>query len=141
MIPVFQTKFGGSKSSKEEKGDCMAACIASILELSLEDINIDLHGPYWWENFQMFLFKYNLAALYIGELTPASEYHGFQIMQFQSLDLPEGDYHAVVGKDGGIVHNPREGRGITKADFGSYKGAFLFLTLNPEEQVRRINNG
>ncbi|MCH6575571.1 MAG: hypothetical protein IH795_10285, partial [Bacteroidetes bacterium] len=38
VIPVNQTKFGGSDAPIEEQGDCFRACLASILELALDEV-------------------------------------------------------------------------------------------------------
>jgi hypothetical protein len=38
MKPVSQTKFGGAQHEVSERGNCWEACLASILEVSLDDI-------------------------------------------------------------------------------------------------------
>jgi hypothetical protein len=49
VIPVKQTKVGGPDIPPEERGDCFAACIASVLEVPLADVPILIDDD-WWEN-------------------------------------------------------------------------------------------
>lgn len=44
MKPVMQTKRGGSGAPPEERGDCLAACLASLLEVPIEDVPVP-HNP------------------------------------------------------------------------------------------------
>lgn len=49
MIPVRQTKRGGPDLPPEERGDCMPACIASVLEVPIELVGNDHHAaPHWF---------------------------------------------------------------------------------------------
>jgi hypothetical protein len=57
MKPVKQTKFGPIE------GNCFAACLASILELAIEEVNCDLKSEGWWENLQAWLRPKNLYFL------------------------------------------------------------------------------
>ena len=65
MKKVYQTKFGGKDAPDEEKGNCWQACVASILEIPLEDAMHDIHydGPAWLERFNAWLRQYGLACI------------------------------------------------------------------------------
>lgn len=57
MIKIKQTEFGKS-------GNCLSACVASILELPLTDVpNFCQMFPDWWGNFQDWLYNKNLCAI------------------------------------------------------------------------------
>ena len=51
MKPVMQTKRGGEDVPPEERGDCLSAAIASILEVAIKDVPIphsDHEEYHWW---------------------------------------------------------------------------------------------
>lgn len=109
MKPVYQTIFG------KPDGNCFAACIASILEMGLEDVPNFCKGdnPRWMFDLNAWLHQFGLGALTVSfhdeiPLTKgwccAGGYGG-----------PEGVMHEVVMKDMKMVHNPHEGWGeLTK---------------------------
>ena len=139
MKEVFQTKFGGSDSPIEEQGDCFQACLASIFEIPLHVAFDDkvCKESEWFDKLNEWLAPMGLGCLYIPigktesgkPFAPGTTYLGYHIMEFTSINLknPE-DGHAVVGYNGSVVHNPREGQGIT--DVGQYLGASVFLQLD-----------
>ncbi len=73
MTPVYQTIHG-------PQGNCYAACVASILETSLEDL-----------------------PPYVAVRRPNWEPPGYSIA---SVRVRDGSIHAVVCLDGQIVHDP-----------------------------------
>ncbi len=98
MKPVFQTIF------TVPGGNCMAACVASILELSLDDVpNPQGEDGQWYLDWQAFLKPRNLSILCFptgGEWTP----QGYSILCGRS---PRGDWnHAVVCYNGIVAHDP-----------------------------------
>jgi hypothetical protein len=104
MKPVHQTDFDFVN------GNCMAACIASILELPIEIMpNYHSDGEQWYRDWQVWLAPRNMQLLtfmYGGE-QPA----GYSILSGKS---PRHDgNHAVVALDGEIIHDPHpSGDGI-----------------------------
>ncbi|KKL84801.1 hypothetical protein LCGC14_1961060, partial [marine sediment metagenome] len=40
MKPIYQTRFAGPDAPVAEQGNCFAACLASILECSLEEVDV-----------------------------------------------------------------------------------------------------
>jgi hypothetical protein len=99
MIPVNQTRFGGPAG-----GNCLGACLASILEVSLADIDAD--------------DLYESAAAMWSALARVCAGHGFRPFSYhvgggESPPIaPQGYHiacnasHAVVALDGVIVHDP-----------------------------------
>lgn len=105
MKPVHQTNFD------PVYGNCMAACIASILELSIDEMP-NYHGTdsQWYRDWQTWLQPYNIQLLTFlngGEWEPT----GYSILSGLS---PRGDWnHAVVALDGVVVHDPHpDGTGV-----------------------------
>jgi hypothetical protein len=107
MIPVFQTKYG------ERDGNCFMACVASILEISLEDCP-DLYdetgayapGTNWLQVAADWAYAH-ADALLIG-LGPNDDGlmkppQGYAIISGLS---PFGYMHACVALNGQVVHDP-----------------------------------
>ena len=109
MIPVFQKIKHDPDSGKY--GDCMRACIASLLELKIEDV------PHFFENGNaddfnkkvgVFLASkgYALLSLNCWEIKEEHFYFKKNIPHLISAITKKGTYHATVGIDGKIVHDP-----------------------------------
>lgn len=107
MQPVTQSRTG-------KNGRCFPACIASILELP-ESAVPDLDNTNE-KQVDRFLEPFNLVYRQFpakGVVTPM----GYYIVQGLS---PRGGLHAVVGRNGRIVHDPHPqdgtGRGLVRVD-------------------------
>lgn len=96
MVPVFQA----------EDGDCLRACVASILELPLKsvphfsrDYTVD-----WFEYLVDFLYAYDYEAYW----TPKGkwDYTGNYSIGYGWLADKPGWEHVVVCWNGHIVHDP-----------------------------------
>jgi len=91
-----------------ENGNCMAACVASILELPLPTMP-NPHGDdgAWYHEWIAFLKPHNLQILIFqagGEVRP----WGYSILCGKS---PRGDWnHCVVCYNGEMVHDPHPDR-------------------------------
>ena len=104
MKKVYQTKFG------EDEGNCMAACIASILELDINEIPMlkdDADGSYA-KKLNDFLKTRECCYVEYETGEPAVNWwvlnSGYSII---SGDSPRGNcLHAVVGYKGCMVHDP-----------------------------------
>lgn len=139
MKPVDQTKFG------KGVGNCMMACIASILEIPLEDVpEIELqYADYieryyaWRAWFRSRGFGYLPFDVTEPDADVIMRWDGYTI---GSGDNPDGISHAVVCYDEEVVHDPNPSRrGIVKIT-----GMTVIHPLNPlganeaRETVERI---
>lgn len=89
-------------------GNCMEACIASLLEIELSEVPSFGKEESWYDNCQIFLAQYDLQLLcYVSDTT--SEMRnlllGYYIGAFPSPNT-EGIDHAVIMKDSKVVHDP-----------------------------------
>jgi len=100
MIRVKQTKFG------PVEGNCFAACIASLLEVPIEEVTIDPRADFWWQTLQDYLKIKNLFFLEV-RIDVAINYPLYEmdgILCVMSGKSPrkfaghEGTNHAIVGK-------------------------------------------
>lgn len=106
MKKVMQTSFG------YPHGNCHAACVASILELPLEDMPVIKPGSVstFWQEWEEYLNGIGYATITIT-IRDGFVAKGWQILGGKSprgLVTEEGKpvYHSVVGKDGELVHDP-----------------------------------
>jgi hypothetical protein len=86
-----------------QKGDCFRACVASILEMDIDDLP-NYHGYNWWNRWIAWGTKHGLVfeCYYPDEVPPEAEY---VIAGPKSPRIPDIT-HAVVVKNGKIVWDP-----------------------------------
>jgi len=131
MKPVDQTKFGF------EDGNCGAACIASILEIPLESIP-NFHGEdpsdpkLYWKNVRKWCADkpFILISISISEGYDPKEFLK-DCWVIASGPSPRGTKewhrHAVVWRNGEIVHDPHPSReGLKEIDMYD-----LFIIKDP----------
>lgn len=99
MIPILQTKF------KEGEGNCLPACLASVLEVPLDSVP-EIYYLYddeeWWtrlNNWSIREHELQLVTVDSASFTPA----GYHLIVGKSI---RGNYHAIVGYQGKPVHDP-----------------------------------
>lgn len=94
MKPIMQTVFGAD-------GNCMQACIASLLELSLDEVpQFPVHGQFLALERWLMPQSIRPVAFPVGKVRVHNVYYiGAGIS-------PRGLRHAVVCKDSIIVHDP-----------------------------------
>lgn len=103
MKPVYQTRFG------KPDGNCMEACVASILEVGLGDVP-DLSAAEddeWRDVLADYLAEFDLEQMDV--LVPQAQEAGVIPTGFHIISgpSPRGDFdHAVVGLGGRMVHDP-----------------------------------
>lgn len=95
MIPVDQTKFG------MPDGNCMAASVASVLELPLETVP-NLANLEWLSILAAFADEHGLC-LRVSAVPPPGD-------AIACGDGPRGFQHAVVVRHGQVVHDPHHER-------------------------------
>lgn len=103
MLGVYQDRFG------KQEGNCQQAAVASIFELPLDAVPhfCEGHRDDWQDGFDDWLAKRGLQLLTL-DAKACREFgfvpRGYHIIAGKS---PRGDFqHAVVGKDGVMVHDP-----------------------------------
>lgn len=107
MIPVFQTILG------PERGNCFAACLASILEVPLETVpghdGCDTGRDEEWRAIYTDFLNGLGFGWFDARLNPDDpvELKGFLLGVVRFPGSPST--HAVVLKDGEIVHDPIPG--------------------------------
>jgi hypothetical protein len=95
MIPVKQTTFGDGKEGRPH-GNCLSACIASMLEISIEDVPIFVKSDTWFED--MFKWLQDRGYEFKGTL------YGTDILNY---DVGIGGYYIVNGL------SPRNGKELS----------------------------
>ncbi len=118
MTPVDQTTFG-VKRWPYLPGNCLSACVASILDMPTESVPLfvkktDPCDGIWAERLDKWLAEDGLGALILPASVVLAPPEGFYILYGLSV---KGNEHAVVGKAGRIVHDPHPSRtGLAKVD-------------------------
>jgi len=107
-----QTLRGGGDVPPEERGDCVRACITSILGLPIDAIE-NTHGEGWWDRLrvQVNYHGYDLAIIDTRWEPPMEAYW---IATLPSLNLgpdPDGKPadHCVVARGYTLIHDPSLG--------------------------------
>ncbi len=138
MNKVYQTRFGGSSAELIQQGNCFQACVATVLQMPIEEAFDAVPWPddIWFEEFNKWLAKYNLGCVWLessGEHpAPASKFLGIHIAECKSDNLYNGGSHAVVIEDGYLLHDPLPN--ATRQ--GEYQGIYIFVPLRPYSLVR-----
>lgn len=136
MKPVDQNLFGNDPVN-HIYGNCFQACIASILEMPLEAVphlagNAEKNGTNWREDTNMFLKQFGLHLISVPpeHLSPRRKDGGPMLLGYYLMagQTTRGfGLHAVIGKDGEMVHDPHPSRAgilaIEQIDF--------FVPLDP----------
>jgi hypothetical protein len=103
MKPVDQNAFG------PEKGNCFSACVASILELPIDDVPQFMTSENWWHGFARWCARQGYLALVDYRVPDEPATLGYSILGGESPRHP-GSGHAVVALDGVMVHDPHPDR-------------------------------
>lgn len=86
-------------------GNCLQACIASVLELKLDLVpNFMLFEEHWWSALIMWLGTNSYSVEYIESFPPRDDNYYVGSLKYKCHAA--GISHAVVMQDGKIVHNP-----------------------------------
>ena len=116
MKPVMQSKL--YREDAPMRGNCRAACIASLLEVPLwmvpaiEDMRGDLQEERWHEWLDR-LFRLELIRTQ-GADAPSSEYYIACGPSPRSSDI----YHSVIYSAGALVHDPHpSGAGVVSVEW------------------------
>ena len=112
MKPVMQTKRGGPNVSLEERGDCLNAAIASILEVPVERVVIPWsEEEHWWDSTQTAVRALGYEIVVADtRIWPGADW----LAGVPSLNLRHDDGrpvpHMIVMHDGLVAHDPCLGK-------------------------------
>lgn len=99
MTPVYQTIF------TPPDGNCLQASIASIFELSLDEVpNFSLAREDWYKSYQEWLKDFGLYVVYL-ECSQGFTPQGIHLITGTSPRNTKID-HCVVGLNGKVIHDP-----------------------------------
>lgn len=103
MIPVDQTTFG------LDKGNCFAACVASIFEVALDTLPNFCCEEWWPHNFTNWLYDRELAYVTIPA-TNVTSIHEL-VYGIAAGPSPRGEFlHSCVYRGSVLVHDPHPSR-------------------------------
>lgn len=111
MKPVKQTKSGGYDVPPEERGDCWSACLATILEVEIAEVDVahsDDPEWHWWDATREVLHGHGYVPVIADtHVWPSS----FWIARVPSLNIPKGPegqvtFHVIVMFDNVVMWDP-----------------------------------
>ena len=114
MIPVDQNIFG------DHRGNCFAACLASILELPLAQIpHVMVHDD-WWQRLVAWARGRGWEPIHLEETAKPGQRHWYWPGGGYAIaggPCERGSRHACVYLDGHLVHDPHPTRaGLLEVD-------------------------
>lgn len=145
MIPVFQTRFASPDDPALPPGNCFAACIASILEISLDEVpwpTSEERGGDGWADYMQRLSEWlacrGLAILDAPLPRPWCSTDALEaspLIWIAGGLSPRGSFsHAVVCRGPNMIHDPHpSGEGIVT---DSAHTATLILPIDMAEWSR-----
>lgn len=139
MKPIAQTTSG-------PEGNCFQACVASILELPLEQVPnfCQVYPGDWLKYLRRWLFQYDLCPVCVV-VSPECQADAALPLAFLpqthyilSGKSPRGKHlHAIVAYGEDLAHDPHEsGDGLE-----SVEDAIFFVPLYPERQTLTFDLG
>lgn len=134
MIAVDQTTFGFPG------GNCFSACLASILELPIDDVpyfmgdSLEDDGGAWFKRFEEWLAPRNLypVCFRVGDGWRPEGLHILSGKSPRALASPKA-LHSVVARGRDVVHDPHPSR----AGVLSHDDVVLLVPLDPIAPVPR----
>jgi len=125
---VDQTKLHDPENG--QRGNCLAAAVASILGISIEQVPEFEEMENYWRPFVEFPTQFGRRLTYHPPTHPPK---GLSIGTVTSPRFPN-ETHAVVCLDGKVVHDPHPSRASMEPDVIWYYESF-------EPYVKRCANG
>lgn len=103
MKKVYQTIF--TDIEKGIVGNCLQACVASLFEVSLEDVPY-FNNMYYYKDFLSKKFRAS-----VDQIRGTPDHDGKHYIAGYKVAKFEGEIsHAVIWRNGRIVHDPRRQR-------------------------------
>jgi hypothetical protein len=112
MKPVMQTKRGGPDVPPSERGDCLAACLASILEVPIAETDIDFETErHWWDETQDVVGKHGYHLVIFDVKLGAPDVFWVGTVPSQNLTSDGKPVpHAIVMHGWTVAHDPSLGK-------------------------------
>lgn len=128
MTPVDQSILSGDPLGRP--GDCLRACVATILDLPLRSVphflEPDVGG--WWARFTSYMDGRGLAVLALGEPLDG-------VLGIGNGRSPRGDHnHAVVTLGPEVAHDPHPTRRGLEGPIEDY---LYFVVVDPSRPYGR----
>lgn len=119
-----QTIVGGGGVPPEQRGDCVRACITSILGLPITAIE-NTHGEGWWDRLRGECHRHGYEPV-VFDTKYEPPLYAYWIATLPSLNLgaePDGKpaEHCVVARGYTLIHDPAIGR---KYDVAAWSAAW-----------------
>lgn len=99
MTPIEQTIL----SNGDTHGDCVRACTASMLNMSIENVPNFIIFDKWYKKWINFLYKHDIK---LKKIPFKNNIPTFKNYYFVSGNTCRKTHHMVIMKDGKIVHDP-----------------------------------
>lgn len=114
------------------RGNCLQACVASVLDLPIDRVPHFLDfGDNWFHALELFMDNYGIEYEGTGGTRTISEYEGVDGYIIACGESPRHRHHAVVYKDGEMIHDPHpEGGGIKLESYYMFKRKTINLNAN-----------
>lgn len=133
MKPVMQTKRGGLNAPPEERGDCLQASIASILEVPVTDVDVPWNDEHWWDTVQRAVRGHGYVMVVADATIWPDTYWLADVPSLNLVDesgapLP----HMIVMHDGVVSHDPALAKRYavgTPRDQITINGAYVLVPL------------
>lgn len=130
MIKIDQTILS-SKDGKKVKGNCFSACLASLLEIKLDQVPYfaGMRKNVWQKNLFQWLhsvgYEYDgwLSVDQFSQMKKLKGVDGYFIVAGESPRGAAVGGHSVIYKNGKMVHDPHPSR----AGLKTVKGAYIII--------------
>ncbi len=133
-----QTRMGGPDAAREDRGDCLPACITSILGLPLDAIG-NHHCDGWYLRYEADLRALGFAIVEADLCFEPPLCLWVAVLPSLNLFNEDGSpmMHCVVARGGDLVHDPCLGRRYSQGEFavelaaGRVESCWVFAPLDP----------
>ncbi len=142
---ILGTTCSGLPPSSKTWGDCMRACIASILHIDPKGLpnpwnpdNLDW-GLEWFKA----LAPYGVVPVWVGDMEAWWDlgFPGYWVASVQTTEEEGGDVHGVVMLHDTLIHDPTPDPGGSPLEHRDFKddilSATFFLPIDPSRAVVR----
>lgn len=131
-----QTILGGNDVPLEQRGDCIRACITSLLGLPIDAVE-NVQGADWWGRWQEFVGEHGFALAIVYPQAEPPKSLWIAVVPSLSLDAN----HSVVARGYNLVHDPGMKRRYTEDEFaalwrdGKIREGWVLVPLDPHSAV------